>query len=94
MFATLVCSMSKCSCDLCTVQPIKLSNPMLSVALSGSPQPYYATNSYSLALQKVVKVSAMEEGHWHLNIVMGYNVTVYYIHIISWSSIYKLHIVP
>ena len=49
-----------------TVQPIKLSNQMLSVALSCSPQPYYATNPHSLALQKVVKVSATEEGHQYL----------------------------
>ena len=54
-----------------TVQPIKLSKPMLSVALSCSPQPYYAANPYSLTLQKVVKVSAMEEGHWHLENFLG-----------------------
>ena len=41
---------------------------MLSVAFSCSP---HAANPHSLALLKVVKVSAMEEGHQHLENFMG-----------------------
>ena len=54
-----------------TVQPIKFSTPMLSVALSCSPKLYHATNPHSLALLKVVKVSATEEGLQHLENFMG-----------------------
>ena len=54
-----------------TVQPLKLSKPMLSVALTCSPQPYHAANPYSLALLKVVEVIAMEEGHQHSENFIG-----------------------
>ena len=42
---------------------------MLSVVFSCSP---HAANPNSLALLKVVKVSAMEEGHQHLENFVGY----------------------
>ena len=41
-----------------------------------SPQLYYAANPYSLALQKVVEVSAQEEGIQHSENVMGCTVSV------------------
>ena len=44
---------------------------MLSDALIYSSKLFYATNPHSLALQKVVKVSAMEEGHQHSETFMG-----------------------
>ena len=53
------------------MQPIKLSNLVLSDALTCSPHPYNAANPCSLALQKVVDVSAMGEGHWHSENFMG-----------------------
>ena len=54
-----------------TVRPIKLSDLVLSDELTCSPQLYYATIPYSLALQKVVEVNATEEGHWHSENCMG-----------------------
>ena len=54
-----------------TVQPIKLSDLMLSNALSYSPQLYHAANPHCLALQKVVKVSATGEGHQYSENFMG-----------------------
>ena len=51
---------------------------MLTKALTCSSQPYYASNPYSLALQKVVVVSATEEGHWHSENFMG--CTVHQLH--------------
>ena len=59
----------------CTVQPIKCSDQMLSDALTCSPQIYYATNPHCLALQKVVEVSATEEGHQHSENCMGCTVS-------------------
>ena len=53
-----------------------ISKPMLSVALSYSPQLFFAANPYSLALQKVVKVSAKEEGLQHSENFMGCTVCI------------------
>ena len=50
---------------------------MLSVALSYSPQTYYAANPYSLALQDVVKVSAKEEGYQRSENCIGCTVSEY-----------------
>ena len=51
--------------NICTVQPIKFSDQMLSDTLTCSRQLYYVENPYCLALQKVARVSTSEEGHRH-----------------------------
>ena len=49
---------------------------MLSGALTCSPQLNYAANPHCLALQKVVEVIAMEEGHQHSENFMGCTVCI------------------